>query len=269
MAIITVSRGSYSKGKEIAEQVAHRLGYRSVCREVLLRASAKFDIPEVKLASALRDAPSVLRRFTYGKHEYLAYIQEAFLREVQEDNVVYHGLAGHFFLKGVAHTLKIRIIADLDDRIRSAMKQENLSEDEARRFVESVDAERRKWALSLYGIDTADPSLYDLVVHVQILQVEDAVRFICRAAELPQFQTTPESQKALDGLLLAAQVKSVILHDWPEAEVSADNGKVVVHVNAPVVREAAIGKQIVSTVGQIPGVTEVQVSVHPGMYLDS
>jgi hypothetical protein len=149
------------------------------------------------------------------------------------------------------------------------MRQENLSRDEAQRFVENVDAERRKWALSLYGIDTADPTLYDLVIHIQILQVEDAVQFICRAVELPQFRTTPESQKVLDNLLLAAQVKSVILHDWPEAEVAADNGKVVVHIDAPVVREAAIGKQIVSVVGQIPGVTEAQVSVHPGMYLDS
>ena len=27
MAIITISRGSYSKGKEVAEKVAERLGY--------------------------------------------------------------------------------------------------------------------------------------------------------------------------------------------------------------------------------------------------
>ncbi len=269
MAIITVSRGAHSKGKEIAEEVAHRLGYKCVCREVLLRASAKFDIPEVKLAGALRDAPSVLQRFTYGKEEYVAHIQEAFLKEVQEDNVVYHGLAGHFFLKGVAHTLKVRIIADLDDRVRLVMKQEKLSKQEARRFLEEVDAERRKWALSLYGIDTTDPSLYDLVIHVQILQADDAVRLICEATELPQFQTTPESQRALDGLVLAAQVRSAILHEWPEAKVSADNGKVVVHVDAPVVREAAIRKQIVLAVEQVPGVTQAQASVHPGMYLDS
>ena len=116
MSIVTISRGSYSKGKEVAEKVAQRLGYECIAREVLLDTSEHFNIPEIKLVRALHDAPSVLERFTYGKEKYLTFLESVFLEHVQKDNVVYHGLAGHYFLKGISHVLKIRIMSDLEDR---------------------------------------------------------------------------------------------------------------------------------------------------------
>ena len=99
MSIVTISRGSYSKGKEVAEKVAQRLGYECIAREVLLETSEHFNIPEIKLVRALHDAPSVLERFTYGKERYLTFLESVFLEHVQKDNVVYHGLARTLFSK--------------------------------------------------------------------------------------------------------------------------------------------------------------------------
>jgi len=65
MAIITISRGSYTKGKEISEKVAERLGYGCISRDVLLEASKDFNVPEIKLIRAIHDAPSILDRFGY------------------------------------------------------------------------------------------------------------------------------------------------------------------------------------------------------------
>jgi hypothetical protein len=64
MSIITISRGSYSYGKEIAEKIAEKLGYQCVSREIIIRASEQFNLPEIKLKRAIHDAPSVLDRFT-------------------------------------------------------------------------------------------------------------------------------------------------------------------------------------------------------------
>ena len=47
MTIITISRGSYSAGKEVAEKVAKRLEYECISREVLLEAS-----PEISLSKS-------------------------------------------------------------------------------------------------------------------------------------------------------------------------------------------------------------------------
>ena len=107
MPIITISRGSYSRGKEVAEGVARRLGYECISRDILLDTSEQFNIPEIKLERAIHDAPSILDRFGGGKERYMALIRAAFLKVMREDNLVYHGLAGHFFLQGVSHVLKV------------------------------------------------------------------------------------------------------------------------------------------------------------------
>src|SRR5208283_52832 len=211
MAIITISRGSYTKGKEIAEKVAIKLGYECVAREALLEASQEFNVPEVKLARALHDAPSILDRFSYGKEKFLAFYQYAFLKHLQKDNIVYHGLAGHFLLRGVAHVLKVRIIADMEERVKLEMEREKISERQAYRLLKNDDEERVKWSKYVHGIDTNDPSLYDLMLKVRKMTVDDAVDIICFTVGLEDFRTTKESTEAIADLLLAAQVKVAIL----------------------------------------------------------
>ncbi len=210
MSVVTISRGSYSRGKEVAEKLALALGYECISREVILEASEYSGIPEAKLVRAIHDAPSFLERFSYGKEKYVAHIRAAIMRHVQKDNVVYHGLAGHFFLQEVPHVLKVRITASLEDRIKEEVKRENISSEEARRILRKDDEERRKWSLSLYGIDTWDSALYDMVLHIKMMTVEDAVSTIRRALEIPRFQTTPESQAILDKLVLRAQALTTV-----------------------------------------------------------
>ncbi len=221
MSIITISRGSYSRGKEVAEKVAQRLGYECVARDVLIEASEKFNIPEVKLVRAIHDAPSVLDRFLYGKEKYIAFIQAALLKHLQRDGVVYHGLAGHFFLKGVSHVLKVRIIADMEDRVRYETEREKISEKEALRLLQRDDEERRKWSRDLYGIDPWDPGLYDLVLHIRKITVEDAVDIICHTVSLDHFRVTPDSQQAMDDLVLAAQAKAASVSSASSSPVSS------------------------------------------------
>ena len=267
MAIITISRGSYSRGKEIAEKVAERLGYSLVSRDILLQASEEFNIPEIRLVRALHDAPSVLERFSHGKERYVAFIQQALLEQVQGDNIVYHGLAGHFFLRGISHVLKVRIIADMEDRVRLEMNREGISEKEARKILKKDDDERRHWALSLYGVDTLDASLYDLVVNVGEMEVECAVEIICLAAsKSPCFETTAESQAALKNRQLAAHVRSALICDWPGIQASAAEGVVFVDVEAPLAQESKVRDSITAVASTVTGVDEVRVNVRPKIF---
>jgi cytidylate kinase len=267
MAIITISRGSYSRGKEIAEKVADRLSYSLLSRDILLQASEEFNIPEIRLVRALHDAPSVLERFSHGKERYVAFIQQALLEQVQGDKVVYHGLAGHFFLRGVSHVLKVRIIADMEDRVRLEMDREGISEKEARKTLKKDDEERRHWALSLYGVDTVDSSLYDLVINVNGMEVECAVEIICHtAANSPCFETTDASRAALQNLLLAARVRSAVISEWPGARLSAADGVVFVDVEAPLSQEGKVRDSITAVASTVTGVDEVRVNVRPKIF---
>jgi cytidylate kinase len=207
MAIITISRGSYYRGREVAEKLASKLGYECISREILLEASREFNVPEIKLVRAIQDAPTILQRLTHEKEKYVAYVRAALLRHVQRDNVVYHGLFGNFFLQDIPHILKVRIVGDMDARVADEVRREGITEAKAREILLRDDEERRKWALHLYGADTWDATFYDMVLHLKSIAVEDAVSLIMHALQFPGFQTTPESQQAVDNLVEATRLE--------------------------------------------------------------
>ncbi len=261
MAIITISRGSYSRGKEIAEKVAERLGYECVAREALLEASEHFNIPEAKLTRAVHDAPSILDHFAHGKEKYVTYIQAALTRHVQKDNVVYHGLAGHFLLQEISHVLKVRITAATKDRVQVVMERDSAGEKEALHILQQDDEQRRRWSHYLYGIDTTDPSLYDLMLCIEKISVDGAVDIICSAVGAQSFQTTAQSQKAMDDLVLACEVKGHLIEMKPDVVVEADSGVILVKTAAPMPRQDAVNREIRNIVQSVPGVREVHVEM--------
>jgi cytidylate kinase len=266
--IITISRGSYSRGKQVAEKVAKELNYECISRDILLEASEHFRIPEVKLVRAIHDAPGVLDRFSHGRQKYIAFIRAAILSHMKRDNVVYHGLKGHFFLQDISHVLKVRVTADFESRVKEEMKRENITADEARYILKKDDDERRKWGLALYGQDTWDSSLYDLVVHIKTKSVDDAVGLILHAAGLPCFQTTPESQKRLEDLSLAADVKAALVDHFPYAETSAQDGRVHVRIEGPVIQEEIIAEEAGKIAERVEGVKDLTVNVTPSWLIE-
>jgi len=98
MAIITISRGTFSGGQSLAECVAEKLGYRCISREVLVEAAKARGVPLEKLSKSLSDVPGILEGMSLERVHYLAYIKAALVSAVKDEMAVYHGLAGHFLL---------------------------------------------------------------------------------------------------------------------------------------------------------------------------
>jgi len=262
MGVITISRGSYSKGKETAERLAQHLGYECISRDILLETSAHFNINELKLIRAIHDAPSILERFQHGKEKYIIYIREAFLEHIRKDNVIYHGLAGHFFCQGIPNILKIRIIANLEDRIKEEMRREHISEKEARHILKKDDEERRKWGMHLYGMDTKDSSLYDIVLHIDSLKVDDAVEILAEIAKRPCFQTSQESQMMIDDYHVTAQAQETLFDRFPAAQVKCKNGVVFVTFETTLSQEQEVINNIIYILKEknIDGIKDVKVN---------
>lgn len=269
MSIITISRGSYSRGKEVAERLAMELGYECISREVLLEASEKFHLPEIKLIRAIHDAPSVLDRFTHGKEKYVAFVCEALLEHIKKDNVVYHGLAGHFFLQQVPHALKVRIIADLEVRVKEEMERESISEEEARYVLKKDDDERRKWSLSLYGADTWDSNLYDIVFHIKTMEVKDVVDILLHTVKRPCFQTTFESQGIVDDLVLTSRIKSALVHQFSHARVAVRNGNASIWIRGDLNEKEQLTQRVEHSIEKTPDIREIEVHVSPLLTTES
>jgi len=262
MSIICISRGSYYRGRDVAHKVAGILDYQGISRDSLLAASDEFDITEIKLMRNIQHATQILERYSFGRERYINYISSAILRNLKKNDYVYHGIAGQFFLHDIKHLLKVRVIADLDERVASEAQRENIPLDQARMQLKNDDEERQKWALFLYGIDIVDPGLYDLVINVSAMGVDEAASLIGQAVQLPCYQADEASLKTVRDMALAAEIRAA-LFDFPMAGVIASDGKVFINVKAPEEHTAAIITRIEDAVDAIEDLDEAEIRVDP------
>jgi cytidylate kinase len=277
MAIITISRGCYSHGKEIAEKVAAILGYECVSREILIEASQFFHVPEMKLLKSLHDSPSILERITHGEDMYLSFVQAALLEHAKNDNLVYHGHAGHLLVPDISHVLKVRVMAGLNQRIDFLQRVQKLSRDEATAFIKKEDRERALWTRHLYKTDMNDPQIYDIVLNIGQLTISDACELLCASARSDTFKATPTSTKAIRDLALSSHIGAA-LQAVCKAEVRANDGIVFIKVPAQKIRKSGYSspklqsvvkekiredlmKEIEGIVKKIPDIKEVVYDV--------
>jgi cytidylate kinase len=264
MAIVTISRGSYNKGKEVAEKLAERLNYSCVAREEVLKAAAdRYHVPELTLARAIKDSPTLLDRLGYRKEQYVAYFHTLLLTRYQEGNVVYHGQMGHYFVRHIPHVLKVRVVADFEERVRAESERSGLSREQAAKLLYRDDVERRKWSKYLYGADILDALNFDLTISIRGLSVDDAVDLICRTVQLPRFQPTPQSETALKDAALAMAVQAAVVAGEPRAVVRAENGVVHVISEKTYSLEKTIRDKVSALVKDIPGIAELCVRTEP------
>jgi cytidylate kinase len=219
-------------GKAVAERVARQLKFDLISRDVLLDASKNFNVPEIKLISAIHDAPTILKRYSHDKSSYIAYIRSSLVERVLNDNIVYHGLAGHLLLKSIPHVLKIRITENLEGRIQNRVERDGISKKEARELTLADARQRRKWTLSLYGEDPWNAALYDLSICIDKLSIDDAVDFICRAAATKAVQTTEQGKQELEDMALSCRVKAALVEEFPTLKVASEYGNVLIYTKS-------------------------------------
>jgi cytidylate kinase len=283
MAIVTISRGCFSHGEEIAGCVAAELGYECISQELLLEASQFFHVSEKKLFESLHDAPGYLERITHARQRFIDGFRATLLENVVRDNVVYHGFAGQILLQGIAHVFKVRVIADMEERIRLLQSRQRIAREAAVSIIQREDQERAEWYRNLYRIDMNDPSLYDIVVHIDRLTIDDACGIVCQAAAGRRFMTTPQSQSALADLAVESRVK-LVLDNICKGDVACREGIVHIRVQGQKLKSAGIASadvkqqvreqirgdlydNIIAAVSKVPGVKDIDCSIDTPYYV--
>lgn len=268
MAIITVSRGTFSGGARIAECLASRLGYDCVSREVLLDAAQRYGVSAEVLANAIQKPPSFFDRIGKDRDHYLAYVRAALTQRALAGHLVYHGHGGHFLLAGIQHVIRARVVAPMEYRVQAAMQALSVTHPQAIAHIEKVDRERMKWTQFLYHVDWRDPDYYDVVLNLEKMDADVACGIIADMVKLPTFQPTAESQLALRNLALKSAVAAVIAADPrtgdADPEIIADDGVVTLRGWAKLQSTVDLLPQIVQTV---EGIKEVksELALRPHM----
>ncbi len=208
MAIITISRGSSSGGRALAERIADALGYPRLGDEVLRAAAARLGVPREVVRGGFETAPGLWARLRRERERYVVAVRAALAEAAEEGRLVYHGLAGQFLLRGLRGVLRVRLIAPLEARVRAVMAADTaLDRKAAEEFIRNVDQERRRRVRFMYHADVEDPSLYDLTVNLRTLSLDVACAAVVEATGGERFSITPAVRAELEAFAAASRAR--------------------------------------------------------------
>ncbi len=262
MSVVTISRGTMSGGKLIAESLAKQLEYRCIDRDVIVEKAAASGVSHHELRDALDKPPTFLERLRHKKRLYLTLIQAALTDELRNGRAVYHGNAGHLLLRGGGPILRVRIIAPLDFRIAMAQKRLRFKAEEAIDYIQKMDADRKRWTQYLYGVDWTDPNLYDLIINLVNIDIQDATEAIAHIVRRQACYEYDEKCKAyMDDLAIASRVKADLAlnsaTEHIEFNVDCDAGRVSIGGR---ISDVNLYEEVERIALAVPGVHSVDVS---------
>jgi cytidylate kinase len=262
MQVICISRGTLGRGKELAELVAKKLGFACLSREELIEAAIAEGIQVGKLEMAMLKPQAFTERMAVDKEHYLAFCRAHLCERAAAGNLVYHGRTGHLLLPGISHVLRVRVVSDVEDRIRAVQDRMGLDRKKALGYVEDVDADRSRWVKSMYGVSLDDVVNYDLIVNLQQMSLENSASAMTSIAQLPDFQMTPASRNAMLDLQLGANARLALARDERTSKatftVRADSGVVTVSY---LPQDSQLAGALPEVLRPVPGISDARITM--------
>ena len=215
MAVITISREYGSRGAAIGAGVAEALGWRYVDDDLVFLVAQRAGLSDEYVRAYDQEGFSRLRAFVHDcvdaleslapppfgetvgtadqiklpvdltrfySARYLHLAKQMIRTLAARGHVVIMGRGAQVVLKEAPRVLHVRIVAPLPTRIHRVAQEEGLSEREAARRIRRRDRAVARYLRHFYGVDWADPILYDLTLNTAALGEQKAVRLILNAA---------------------------------------------------------------------------------------
>ncbi len=262
MHIVCISRGTFAGGKELAESLARKLGVPCVGREELTDAATHARIPVGKIEMAIMRPRPLNEHLAVERDRFKAFVSAALAERALSTGLVYHGRTGHLALPNVPGVLRVRVVMDPENRVAQTMRRLGLSRHQAQRYNEQVDDGRRRWSRALYKVDCCDPDQYDVVASLERISADNAATALVAMAQLPEFQSTPVSRRALENLLLAGRCRVAVGEDPRtrpvDVRIRAVSGRV--YATYPP-RHADVANSITEVLERVDGVESVQCTM--------
>jgi cytidylate kinase len=192
---VTIARELGAGGGEIGIVLADALGFRVWDREIVHSIAEESGLRESLLATLDEHDRSSLGEFlaTLSGRDEVAFAYASRLGAVLR-TVAKHGKAvligrGAQVLVPRERALHLRVIAPLELRVKAVSARLDIDEAAAEDLVTRTDRDRRTFHMRHFGIDVADPSLYDVVINRSALSIAGAAT-IAAAAYHERFAET-------------------------------------------------------------------------------
>lgn len=208
MCIITVADDDYISGREFAQTLASRLGFRFVDAGILVERAAAWGGEREKLHRTCEQAPRFYDRFMRSKYVQVLQLQAALAPDIREGNVVCYGVAADLLsIKGI-QIVRVRIKASYGSRLLLVQQRMRFSAAEARTCLHKGERRRKRWRRYL---SAARPDGSGLLINLDEAGVDQACATIRDMTERQAgFQPTNPDQGTIEKWALCAAIRAAV-----------------------------------------------------------
>ena len=191
--IITIGRQHGSNGHAVAEALAKRLHIPCYSKEIVDHTARDSNLsPEVvRSYDEKRVSPFVSPGMQFlGMDEgfrlnmQIASAQfDTIRRMASEGDAVFVGRCADYVLRNREDLVRVFVTADYDYRVKTMMARKDLTEEQAKKLIKTVDKDRGSYYRYYTDQTWGDINCYDLCINVAKVGVEGAVQTIACYAE--------------------------------------------------------------------------------------
>jgi cytidylate kinase len=179
--MICISRQYGARGAAMGRMLADRLGFRYYSQELIhdiaeqphVRQQVIESLDERVQDGIAESVAGLVKRSGFAPPDYLSNLARVVLTLGRHGKGIIIGRGAHFLLDAKA-TLRVRVVAPLEQRVARVAQRDDLSEADAQAKIVRIDGERVAFNRQHHNADLTDPIHYDLVVNAGTLGVEGA-----------------------------------------------------------------------------------------------
>jgi cytidylate kinase len=165
--VLTLSRQLGAGNRGFALTLGLRLSLRVFDRELLEYEAVRLGVSEAELEQVDEQPPGLWERLRSGSlhHRYFKAIEQLMKELAERGDVLLVGRGGNRFLRDRADTFHVRLVSEMETRVRRVMEHRWLREEAARQLIAESDSKRRRFHESCFNADWSDPLEYHLTVN--------------------------------------------------------------------------------------------------------
>lgn len=182
---LALSRETGACGSKIAKAVAERLEWDLLDNEIVDYMNEHYGTPHCVLQRVDERHENWLTSFIGSQGgergvcetTYTHRVAKLLTMAASHGEVVIVGRGAKFILPA-NQGVSVRLVASMDFRIHQVMSDQGLDKAEAQRYVINTDRDREAYIKSHFHATVTDPHLYDLVLNVTELTIDEAAHSI-------------------------------------------------------------------------------------------
>ncbi|MDD2499462.1 MAG: cytidylate kinase family protein [Geobacter sp.] len=261
MPIITISREMGTGAYGIAKELAKKLKYTLVDGPKLAACAAEYGLPLEMLQAVDEKPPSYNTVEDRARAASLNSIELMLLDLAKKGNVILYGRGGQDLVQGCGNVLRLRFVADFEERVERFAEREWIDPDLAQELIRRSDHQRGGFIHFYFDRDWNDPLGYDLTFNTSRLSSSAIVDIVVAAAKDPQLKEADSwSAEEIENTILVKKIETALLRseelEYRPFRIEVEDGQVTLsgYIGSEQEKKAAL--KVATAIDGVHGVND-------------